>query len=173
MRIPAGQHASYRDLAETAAVPESQLRRITRMAMSASFLRESPPDCLSHTRLSTAFAEPSLCEWLAFVTGASIPTAMKLVQATKSATDPSVKRRSAYSIAMDTELSFFEHLRAEKNIGQQFAGYMKHLSRSRGTALKHIVHGYDWSSLGQVHVVDVRESLIFPSLFVCVKVVAD
>jgi 6-hydroxytryprostatin B O-methyltransferase len=39
---------------------------------------------------------------------------------------------------------------------KQFAGYMKNVTASSATSLKHLLSGYDWASLKDATVVDVR-----------------
>ena len=65
------------------------------------------------------------------------------------------KTETAYNAAFDTDLPFFQHLGQFPDRTRQFSGYMKSLTNSPGSQLKHLVNGYDWAALGKGLVVDV------------------
>lgn len=131
------------------------------MAITTAFLCSPSPNHLAHTRLSAAFAaDPALRDWLLYLASASAPTALKLTEATERWGETKKPEETAYSLAMGTELGFFEHLKADPRRGKEFAGYMAAVGKSKGVSIDHLVKGFDWASLphGAV-VVDVRSLL--------------
>ena len=95
-----------------------------------------------------------------YLASASAPTALKLIEATEGWGETKKPEETAYSLAMETELGFFEHLKADPRRGKEFAGYMAAVGKSKGVSLDHLVKGFDWAPLpdGAV-VVDVRSPL--------------
>ncbi len=65
------------------------------------------------------------------------------------------KTHTAYNLAFNTDLPFFDHLAQIPERRDQFKGYMKSVTASGGTDLKHLLEGFDWASLGEAVVVDV------------------
>ncbi|PWY82040.1 hypothetical protein BO70DRAFT_396332 [Aspergillus heteromorphus CBS 117.55] len=72
------------------------------------------------------------------------------------ATQPSGDRvnRTAYNLAFDTPLPFFQHLNQSPSGADMFAGYMSSLDVAGGTAQHHLLRAFDWAALGDAHVVD-------------------
>lgn len=130
------------------------------MAITAAFLRSPSPNHLAHTRLSSAFAADStLRDWSLYLANASAPTALKLTEATERWGETKKSEETAYSLAMGTELGFFEHLKTHPGRERLFAGYMAAVGKSKGVSLDHLVKGFDWASLpDRAVVVDVRPS---------------
>ena len=132
------------------------------MAMTAGLLAEPTPGHLAHSRISAQFiVSPDLLSWATFMTHCSSPTAACFTDATARWSDAVEKTQTAYNIANDTEMPFFAHVAQSKEMTSSFAGYMRALKECEGTALEHVLEGFDWGSLGNAHVVDVslRNSL--------------
>jgi 6-hydroxytryprostatin B O-methyltransferase len=130
------------------------------MAMTSGLLSEPEPGRVAHSAVSALFlTNPNFLLWAEFMTECSAPTAARFADATQKWPGSANKTETAYNIAFDTDLPFFDHLATVPKRTEQFAGYMKSVTSSEGTDLKHLVSGYDWASLGKATVVDVRISL--------------
>ena len=157
--IPLQRSVSYSELAMSRNVPESQLRSVCRMVMTSNFLIESTPSTVAHNATSRLFVEnKGFWDWLGFMTEHSIPSAFKLPEATDrwGTVEKKDKNMTAWNLALDTDMAFFDWFAVTKERANQFASYMRSVQGSYGTSLKHLVTGFDWTGLGDATVVDVR-----------------
>ena len=126
------------------------------MAMTSNFLYEASPGRVAHNSVSQLFV--SNPGWLRFMTQYSWPSAVALPSATQKWGSTPDKNRTAFNLALDTDLSFFEYFAKSTETSDQFSAYMKSVHSSHGTSLNHLVSGFDWASLGRATVVDVMLS---------------
>ncbi|KAK2616920.1 hypothetical protein QQS21_000008 [Conoideocrella luteorostrata] len=146
--VPLGKSVLYGDVATQAKVPESQLKSIARMAMTSNILCEPQANHLAHTATSVMFlTNKNMVDWASFMFEASIPSAAGMVTATEKWPGSVQKSETAYNVAFNHDLPFFEHLSKSPALTEQFSGYMKNVTGGRGTDLVHLVKGYDWDSL--------------------------
>src|SRR5690349_15474125 len=126
------------------------------MAMTDNLFLELVPDQISHSAASALIAEnPNFNAWAAYMGETSSAAAAKLVDASIKWPGSLAKNETAYNIAFDTDLPFFDHTASDPERMKQFATYMKNVTSSEGTDIKHALTGFDWKSLGQAVVVDV------------------
>ena len=126
------------------------------MTMTSNFLREPTPGELAHNATSSLFVNnPTLVDWALFMAEASAPTAAKLVEATEKWGATEEKNQTAFNIAMNSDLPYFDYLAKSPELTTRVAGYMKNVTTSEGTKVKHLLSGFDWASLGEATVVDV------------------
>ncbi|RJE19621.1 o-methyltransferase [Aspergillus sclerotialis] len=157
--VPLTEEISYSSVAASAGVSERQLKTVARMAMTNRVLCEPTPGMIAHTATSATFVtNPSLHDWAIFMCEASVPAAAHMVEASKKWPDSSAPNETAYNVAFDTNLPFFDHLATLPIRTKQFAGYMKNVTNSEGTAIRHLLNGFNWAGLGTAHVVDVGGS---------------
>ncbi|KAH8695143.1 sterigmatocystin 8-O-methyltransferase [Talaromyces proteolyticus] len=157
--VPLHGSISYTDLAAEAKVSERRLKSVARMAMTNNLFSEPTADTIAHSAISALLVtNPNFFDWARFMTEASIPTAAKLVEACERWPDSVKKNETAYNIAFDHDLPFFDHLAQDPERTRQFSGYMKSVTNSEGTDLKHLVAGFDWAKLGKATIVDVGGS---------------
>lgn len=181
--FPVHGSVSYAELATAAAVPESQLRSVARMAMTSNLLCESSPGHIAHNPVSTLFVNDSRCiDWITFITRFSAPTAAAFSEATQRWGLTDRKNETAFNVSTKTTLPLFEYFAESTELADCFASYMKAVQSSHGTSLKHLVTGYDWAGLGKAKVVDVGGSTCrcsialakaFPSLTFIVEDLPD
>ncbi|KAJ5345345.1 hypothetical protein N7452_003349 [Penicillium brevicompactum] len=158
-RIPLEGSISYASLAADASVPERTLKTVARMAMTSHVLKEPQSGSVAHSATSAQFVtNPSMNDWAEFMCQASVPAALNLVSATEKWPTSQARTETAYNVAFDTELPFFDHLATLPDRTRQFAGYMKNVTSSEGTKLDHLLSGFDWSGLGSARIVDVGGS---------------
>ncbi|KAI5456766.1 O-methyltransferase-domain-containing protein [Mariannaea sp. PMI_226] len=146
--IPVQGTISYQMLALEAKVPESQLKSVARMCITSNILAEPVPGQVAHTANSAMFLKfPNMRDWAGYMFNASIPTAAAMVPATEKWPGSVNKTETAYNIAFDHDLPFFDHLSQSSSLVKQFSGYMKSVTDGQGMDLSHLVNGFDWASL--------------------------
>ncbi len=156
---------SYFEVASITGVPEVQLRSVARMAMTSNFLCEPVLGELAHNAVSALFVtNPALLDWAMFMTQFSMPAAAKLVEATEKWGTTSAKNQTAVNVAFDTDLPLFDFIQQSPEMTKQFAAYMKNVTASEGTKIKHLLTGFDWAGLGEATVVDVGGSTCSASI---------
>lgn len=166
--VPASGTISYRDLAAAASkrasvavsIPEARLKSIVRMAMTSALFCEPEPNRVGHSATSALLArDADVHSWASYLSTRSAPTALSMTAAHDRFTPASVaKNETAYNVAFDTELPFFDHLSLNPANTAEFAGYMRNVTTSEGVDVKHLVNGYPWKDLGSGLVVDVGGS---------------
>ncbi|KUI72390.1 6-hydroxytryprostatin B O-methyltransferase [Cytospora mali] len=166
--VPESGTISYKDLATAAtkkagsavAVPETRLKSIVRMAMTSALFREPEPNRVGHSATSALLArDADVHSWASYLSTRSAPTALSMTAAHDKYTPASVaKNETAYNVAFDTDLPFFDHLSLDPANTAEFAGYMRNVTTSEGVDVKHLVNGYPWADLGAGLIVDVGGS---------------
>lgn len=127
--------------------------------MTVNFLSETNDGRLAHSALSTVFVEDAdMATWLSYLLNRSVPCMRAFTQATERWPDPVKGNETAYNLAMNTDLSFFDHLRVNPDLSAEFGKYMKSQSTVHaGAGVDHLLQGLDWAALGEAKVVDVRD----------------
>lgn len=139
-----------------AKAPDTMLTSIARMSMTTYLLCEPFPGLVAHTAISALLKTNSdYHDWAVFMSDISAPTAAHLVEATLKWPGSVEKTETAYNAAFRTDLPYFQYLGQLPERNRQFSGYMRSVSNSEGSHLKHLVKGYDWGALGNASVVDV------------------
>lgn len=159
--------SSYADVAAQANVPESRLKAVARMAMTADFLSETADGHLSHSTLSASFIEDAHMRiQLQHMVEQTVSLMGAFTKATETWGETKVPNQTAYNIAMGTELPFFEHLKSRPDLGDEFDSYMKSQAVAHsGAKVEHLLPGFDWALLGaKATVVDVSLFECSPSL---------
>ncbi|KAL4788898.1 O-methyltransferase-domain-containing protein [Aspergillus venezuelensis] len=158
--VPLEGTIAYDKLAAAISVPEGALKSVARMSMTSGLFAEPTPNEIAHSPTSAMIAlNPNLLLWAEFMTEVGVPTASAFADATQRWPGSLCNTETAYNLAFGTELPLFEHLKTLPTRTEQFAGYMKSVTNSEGTSLKHLVSGYDWAALSQdALVVDVGGS---------------
>ncbi len=127
------------------------------MITTNNFLREPIPDSEANNAVSALFiTNPGLMNWAKFMTQYSAPTAAAFVRATQNWGTTDRKGQTAFHVATDSTLPFFDFFAKTSELANCFASYMKSVQASYGTSLKHLLAGFDWADLGEALIVDVR-----------------
>lgn len=85
----------------------------------------------------------------------SAPVAAAFGDATEKWGITNGKDQTAFNIAMETDVSFFDYFAKSTELSSTFASYMRSVQSSYGTSLNHLLTGFDWAGLGEAVVVDV------------------
>lgn len=135
--------------------------------MTNSLFREQAGGThVGHSATSALLAHNSdVHAWANYICDNTAPMALKLGAAHKQWGPATVsKHETAYNIAFNTDLPFFDHLgRSEARMGQ-FAGYMKNVRSSKGIDIQHLVDGYRWKDVQDGGVVVDVSRFILPFL---------
>ena len=157
--VPLKGTITYRDLAATAKVPEQRLKSIIGMAMTDALFRQQPDgQSVGHSATSVLLARDNdMHAWASYMCNRSAPMALQMGLAHRRWGPDSVsKSETAYNVAFDTTLPFFDHVGSDENRVKEFAGYMRNVQKSEGVDLKHLVAGFAWADLPKgTTVVDV------------------
>ncbi|KAB5575394.1 putative O-methyltransferase, partial [Coniochaeta sp. 2T2.1] len=157
--VPLEGTIDYASLADKAGVPTARLKGILRMAMTSQLFTEVADQQVAHTATSAWLrTNQNSRDWAIFMCDISAPTALAMAAAHQKWPASTARTHTAYNLAFQTDLPFFDHLAQQPERHRQFAGYMQSVTASQGTSLKHLISGFDWESLGDALVVDVGGS---------------
>ncbi|KAL2192578.1 O-methyltransferase-domain-containing protein, partial [Corynascus similis CBS 632.67] len=145
-----GDPISYADLAVAASVPEQRLKSIIRMAMTNALFRERRGGThVAHSAASALFARNSDAHaYATYACSRSAPMALAMATAHEFwGADTAHPYETAYNVAFDTDLPFFDHISRDTARTREFAAYMKNVRSSEGMHLKHLVAGFRWQEI--------------------------
>jgi 6-hydroxytryprostatin B O-methyltransferase len=155
--IPLEGSVLYSEIAQITVVPEAQLRSVTRMMMTSNFLCEPRPGELAHTTLSAHFVtSPALLDSAMFLTDVIMPATAKLAKATERFGATDQRNQTALNVALDTNMPFSDVLAQAPKLQRQFAAYMRNIATNDETSVNQLVAAFDWDSIRDATVVDVR-----------------
>ncbi|RGP80520.1 fusarubin cluster-methyltransferase [Fusarium longipes] len=171
---------SYDQVAIQAKVPLSTLQSVARMAMTAGLLCETKDKKLSHNDLSCNFVtDVHMRTQLLYMFNQTVPIMAALKDATQRWGSTSATNETTYNIVYNTDLTFFEYLKAHPDLNKSFHAYMKSRAVSHtGSNVEHLLGSYNWGGLGEATVVDIGGSsgstsvmlaTAFPSLHLVVQ----
>ncbi|KAL6705697.1 hypothetical protein ACN47E_006486 [Coniothyrium glycines] len=158
--IPKTGSISYDELAAKTSTPVHQLKSVIRMAAAHGLLSEREPMKVSHSPTSALLAtDESFHDWARWLTNYSVPSAYRFADATAKWGYTEQKNETAFNIAMDVQVPFFDYLKQEKTMNVMFSSYMRNVASSSATGFEHLIHGFDWGKLSAgATVVDVGGS---------------
>ncbi|KAI0435859.1 S-adenosyl-L-methionine-dependent methyltransferase [Xylaria telfairii] len=148
--VPLDGAISYDELAAGAHVPAQRLKSVIRMAMTTGLFRElGDGTTVGHTATSALLArDADVHAYAAYMCARSVPGAMHMAAAHERwGPDSTRTYETAFNVAFDTDLPFFEYLAKDKVWMGEFAGYMRNMRSSEGVDLKHLISGFRWQDL--------------------------
>ncbi|KIW31440.1 uncharacterized protein PV07_03090 [Cladophialophora immunda] len=160
--VPASGTISYEDLTAAAKVPQGELMRICRMAMTAGFFQEPVQGHIGHTPISLDLRSSSpVHDTFLFMseTGHTVVSKMPEMTEANLKLGPGAKPKTAFNIAMNTDIPFFKYIMSNPALAKQQAAHMKTIVAAEESHIRHTVSGYDWGALPQgAKVVDMGGS---------------
>lgn len=141
---------SYANLAIAAGVLEQRLKSIIRMAMTNGLFIEQPGGkSVGHSATSAFVARSDdVYAWAKYICTKTAPMALALADAHQRWGPETVKKNeTAYNVAFDTDLPFFDHISRDESSTREFAAYMRNVTSSKGMDLQHLVGGFAWSGI--------------------------
>ncbi|CAI7591567.1 unnamed protein product [Penicillium glandicola] len=148
--IPLNEPIKYADLAAAAKVPEQRLRSITRMAMTNSLFREQPDGkSVAHSATSALLARnEDVHAYALYMSSRTARCAQQMAPAhQKWGADSTRTNETAFNLAYNTDLPFFDYLAGNEEFMTDFAQYMRNVRSSEGVGIKHLVDGYEWQRI--------------------------
>ncbi|GAB1312819.1 S-adenosyl-L-methionine-dependent methyltransferase [Madurella fahalii] len=145
-----GVPISYADLAAAAGVPEQRLKSIVRMAMTNALFREQHDGKhITHSAVSALLARnDGVYAYATYICSRSAPMAMQMATAHQRWGPDTVRaNETAYNVAFDTDLPFFDHISRDEAKMREFAAYMKNVRSSDAMHLKHLLSGFRWREI--------------------------
>ncbi|KAL9594232.1 MAG: hypothetical protein Q9219_007149 [cf. Caloplaca sp. 3 TL-2023] len=158
--FPEGQdEATFQQIAQISGLPEDQVRRILRHAMTFRIFQEPREGIVRHTAASKTIADdPSMRQWVGLISEELWPAATKAVHAFMKWPGSAEPNQTGFNIAHGTDATIFDDVAKNPERDQRFADAMTYISNDPGLEYHHIVDGYDWASLGEGKIVDVGGS---------------
>ena len=124
------------------------------MAMTGNFLSQPNLESVAHNSNSRLFVtDPGFMGWLDFMMQYSMPAAAAFAEATEKWGSTVEKDQTAFNVAAQTDVPFFDYFAKSSELSSQFASYMRSVQASSGTSLRHLLTGYDWAKLDEGAVV--------------------
>ena len=147
---------SYADIAAAADVDEEDARRILRFSMTNRLFTEPRLGYVAHSASSAVLARNEITRaWIGYGAEDGYPTSVRMLDAEKLFKGSKRTTDSAYNLAFDTELPYFQHLGLFPERAKQFAATMRAAAAAPGWSLRHLVDEYPWDAIGDCTVVDV------------------
>jgi 6-hydroxytryprostatin B O-methyltransferase len=161
--VPLNSTITHRKLAEAAGAPESVLKGALRLVMTSGLFDEPAPHVVAHSLKSRDMAtDESLLQWAQYISNTIIPTASKHVEATAKWPNSRSVNETAYNIAFDHNVAYFDFISKDTNKAIEFARTMQAVSNTESFNNRHLVESFEWSSIEDGLIVDV--SLLVPLL---------
>jgi 6-hydroxytryprostatin B O-methyltransferase len=153
--VPLEGSIAYSELAAKAGVSELRLKPLARMGMTNHLFAEPTPGFIAHSATSAALvANPRLADLRAWLAGIMAPTISSMVTAHERWPDSTAPNQTAVNVAFNTDLPMYEYISKQPELHKLFGRVMDAMANSPKSALKHLVNGFDWASLGKATVID-------------------
>jgi 6-hydroxytryprostatin B O-methyltransferase len=131
-------------------VPEQRLKSIIRMAMTSSLFREQPDGkSVGHSATSALLARnEDVHAYASYMSARTAACALEMAPAhQKWGAGTTRTYETAFNLAYDTDLPFFEYLSRNEDFMKDFAQYMRNVRSSEGVDIKHLLAGYEWQGI--------------------------
>jgi hypothetical protein len=156
--IPLSGSVPFKDIADLAGVPETQICRVVRMMATAGFLHEPQPGHVAHSALSAPFVtKPSFLDAAMFLSETAAPAALQMAVATQRFGHSQRPSESAYNVAFNTSAAFSSAFEQRSKLQRQWPAYLRYGTGDVDSSVTDILSRLDWLSLGNVTVVEVSQ----------------
>ncbi|KAJ3578752.1 hypothetical protein NPX13_g1815 [Xylaria arbuscula] len=158
-KVPIDGEISFGDLAANVGVNEAALTRILRLGIAHRVFREPRPGIIAHSAASRQIAEDrAMADWVSACVNDMWPSAERTVDALVKWPRAEEPNQTGFSLANETENSFYAELSKDPERARRFGGAMSFFTSGEGYALHHLIDGFDGSAVGAGTVVDVGGS---------------
>ncbi|KAL9090652.1 MAG: hypothetical protein Q9165_005140 [Trypethelium subeluteriae] len=153
--IPLSGSIPAKEVADMAAVSETQLCRVVRMTATAGFLHEHRPGHIAHTVLSAPFVTNlSFLDATMFLAETVAPTALHMASSTQPSKHLEPPGDSAYAIAFNTSQPFRTACVERTKLQRQWSAYQR-CAGDMDDSVTELLGRLNWRSLGSAIIVDV------------------
>ncbi|KAH8696533.1 putative O-methyltransferase [Talaromyces proteolyticus] len=158
-KVPVDGEITFTELAASIGVDYGALTRILRLSIAHRIFKEPRPGVVAHSAASREIAEDTrVASWVGANVDDMWPAAGRVVDALIKwplATEPN---QIGFSLANETNRSFYEELDKSPERARRFGGAMSCFTTSDGYSLSHLTDGYPWESISSGTVVDLGGS---------------
>lgn len=154
--VPLDGSISYEALSTASKVSLQRLKAIIRMSMTTGLFREDVDGgSVLHSATSALLArDPVVYSYATHMCGGSAPVAQKMAAAAlKWGPDSTQPYETAFNVAVDTDLPFFDYLSRNPEKMADFSAYMRNVRSSDTVSLRHLTAGFAWESIREGGVV--------------------
>ncbi|KAJ9605325.1 hypothetical protein H2200_009982 [Cladophialophora chaetospira] len=156
--VPVDKDISYKELADTAGVDQSQCTRILKFMATQNFFQQTRPGYIGHTAMSKLLLVPDFRDTVGYVTEESFSGAPRLSENAEKYPGSQEKNQAPWHLANNTDLPIFEYFEDQPARMGRFMGCMRALASAESYSIKNMIEAFDWQSLGNGVVVDVGGS---------------
>ena len=158
--FPVGSTASFAEIAKVCSLPESDVSRILRHAMTYYVFHEPSRGLVAHTAMSRALAEmPLLCQLLDFTSGELWPSSTRVVDAMEKWPESEEPNQAGFSIAHNTDRPMMDVVGEDPERSKRMAGAMSFMHAGPGYSIRHVLNNVDWGNAEFGSLVDVGGSM--------------
>ncbi len=118
--------------------------------MTNAVFREQPGGThITHSAVSALLAQnDDVYAYATYVCSRTVPMAMNMAAAHQRWGPATVRPyETAYNIAFDTDLPFFDHISRDEAKMRSFAAYMKNVRSSDAMHIKYLLSGFRWGEI--------------------------
>lgn len=153
--VPAEGSISYKELSALTSVPESQLRRLLRHAITHRIFCEPEKEKVAHSVSSRLLAEdPQMDSLLYFLADIFWPTITRAVDAFQKWPGSQNPKEAAITLVKGRETTFFAEVAAADRGIQSFRDTMEVISHGKGVEDSYLVDNFPWGQFGKGTIVD-------------------
>ena len=156
--FPIDGEASFAAIASAVKVPEPDIERIIRLAVSHRVFREPRKGIVAHTAISKAIATtPLLQSWLGLITEEVWPASTRIVDAIQQWPNSEEPNHTGYNLATNQFETYFDGMKKEPDRAKRFADCMVFTHAGSFERAGLIAH-YDWECMNEGLVVELGGS---------------
>lgn len=154
--FPADKTSTFSAIAQAVSLPESDIRRILRHAMTYYIFREPTPGIVAHTALSKALVDvPPFGALIGFMTQEMWTSSTRFVDALVKWPGSEEPNQAGYSLAHATELPMFQLINQDSARAQQMGAAMALMHAGPGYSIKYVLDSFDWGAAAEGVLVDI------------------
>lgn len=150
--VPLDASISYDDLSTASKVSAQRLKAVIRMSMTTGLFREDVAGgSVVHSATSALLArDPVVYSYAIHMCRGSAPVAQNMAAAAlRWGPDSTKPYETAFNVAFNTDLPFFDHLSRHPDKMAEFSAYMRNVRSSDTVALRHLTAGFAWDGVRQ------------------------
>lgn len=152
--IPVGETRTYAQISEVTKQPANTIRRIVRHAMTQHIFHEPQPNVVAHTHASRLLTENhAVRDYYGTVCEEVWPAATRAADALEKWPNPTEKDQSGYVLMRGHTIH--QEITENPVKHKRYDNAMAAFTTDARVGLRHVIDGYDWSSLGKATIVDV------------------
>ena len=154
--IPLRETVPLSSLAKLANVPEQELCRIARMAITAGFLQEPETGLVGHSTLSRQFvSKPSLLDAATFLAETALPAALSMTETTRLAKPTEQSHVNGHNAASTVSNTIAARCGQEPRLRRQVSAFSRLEASMHEAGIAQALVSLDWRSLGVAKIVEV------------------